>query len=185
VNSRQDRTGGLIAGGVLIALGVVFLVRDRIDIDWGLIWPFFLIVPGAFVLVRALFVNDHRDKTGGFIGGTILVFLGGVFLFQNFYDLDWSKVWPFFLIIPGVGLLLGAFLGWGRRDHHARSADWGAQQAPPPPAGWTPPPPPATDWAAPQAPAPAAPVAGALPDPVAPAVQAPPAPPADAQPPTA
>jgi hypothetical protein len=133
VDGRRDRTGGLIAGGILIALGLVFLFRDRIDLDWGLIWPFFLIVPGAFILVRALFVDDHRDRTGGFIGGTILVFLGGVFLFQNFYDLDWSKIWPFFLIIPGAGLLLGAFLGWGRRDDdRARSAASGAQQAPPP-----------------------------------------------------
>ena len=144
MNGRQDRTGGLIAGGILIALGLIFLFRDRIDLDWGLVWPFFLIVPGAFVLVRALFVSDHRDKTGGFIGGAILVFLGGVFLFQNFYDLDWSKVWPFFLIIPGAGLLLGAFLGWGRHERHAPPA------AQTPPTGWTPPP-------APQAPPPAPP----------------------------
>ena len=149
MNGRQDRTGGLIAGGILIALGLIFLVRDRIDLDWGLVWPFFLIVPGAFILVRALFVNDRRDRTGGFIGGAILVFLGGVFLFQNFYDLDWSKIWPFFLIIPGAGLLLGAFLGWGRReDHQAGPAAWTQQQAPPPvqaplsaaPAAETPPP---------------------------------------------
>lgn len=162
MNGRQDRTGGLIAGGILIALGVIFLVRDRIDLDWGLVWPFFLVVPGAFVLVRALFAKDDRDRTGGFIGGAILLFLGGVFLFQNFYDLDWSKIWPFFLIIPGVGLLLGALLGWGRRDHHAQPAQWSAQQAPP----------------ADQAPPPVAPVAPAAQTP-------PPAPPADPQSPTA
>jgi uncharacterized membrane protein HdeD (DUF308 family) len=171
VNGRQDRTGGLIAGGILIALGVVFLLRDRIDLDWGLVWPFFLIVPGAFVLVRALFVNDHRDRTGGFIGGAILVFLGGVFLFQNFYDLDWSKIWPFFLIIPGVGLLLGAFLGWGRREHReSAQAGWAQQQAPP---AQTPPP----VWAAPpDAPPQQAPAV---------ATSLPPTPPPDAPPPTA
>jgi hypothetical protein len=159
VSGRQDRTGGVIAGGILIALGLVFLIRDRIDLDWGVIWPFFLIVPGAFILVRALFVGDQRDRTGGFIGGAILVFLGGVFLFGNFYALDWQKIWPFFLIIPGAGLLLGAFLGWGRHDHHGRP-----EAAPP----------------APQMP----PAAAPLPPPAAapsPQMQSPP----DTQPPTA
>jgi hypothetical protein len=172
VNGRQDRTGGLIAGGILIALGLIFLFRDRIDLDWGLVWPFFLIVPGAFVLVRALFVSDHRDKTGGFIGGAILVFLGGVFLFQNFYDLDWSRVWPFFLIIPGAGLLLGAFLGWGRREHHDAA-----------PAAWTPPPPAPAQTPPAGTPPPPAPPAG-TPPPHA-ATPPPPVPPADMSPPIA
>jgi hypothetical protein len=38
-----------------------------------------------------------------------------VFLFENYYDLDWQKIWPFFLIIPGVGLLVGALRGRPRR----------------------------------------------------------------------
>jgi len=169
VSGRQDRMGGVIAGGILIALGLVFLIRDRIDLDWGVIWPFFLIVPGAFILVRALFVGDQRDRTGGFIGGAILVFLGGVFLFGNFYALDWQKIWPFFLIIPGAGLLLGAFLGWGRHDHHG------------PPAAAPPAPQMPVASAQPQTPSPVQTPSPAPPSAAAPQMQSP----ADTQPPTA
>jgi LiaF transmembrane domain len=140
VRDRQGRSGGIVAGGILVVLGVLFLVRDRIDIDWGLVWPFFLIVPGAYVFARAIFTRDHRDRTGGFIGGAILLFLGGVFLLQNYYALDWQKVWPFFLIIPGVGLLVGAFLGWGRRDQGTPPGGAGTGVTGPPPSpGGTPP----------------------------------------------
>ncbi len=140
MNDRQGRTGGIVAGVVLVVLGLLFLFRDWIDVDWGVIWPFALIIPGAWVFGRALFARDQRDRTGGFIGGGILLFLGAVFLLQNYYDLDWQKIWPFFLIIPGVGLLIGAFLGWGRRDRGG-SADTWSQPGPgaPPPGQGTPP----------------------------------------------
>ena len=141
MNERQGRTGGIVAGLILVVLGLLFLFRDWIDVDWGVIWPFFLIVPGAWVLGRAIFASDQRDRTGGFIGGGILLFLGAVFLLQNYYDLDWQKIWPFFLIIPGAGLLIGAFLGWGRRGRSA-APDSLSQPGPgptPPPPGIQPP----------------------------------------------
>jgi hypothetical protein len=136
MNERQGRTGGIVAGLILVVLGLLFLFRDWIDVDWGVIWPFFLIVPGAWVLGRAIFARDQRDRTGGFIGGGILLFLGVVFLLQNYYDLDWQKIWPFFLIIPGAGLLIGAFLGWGRRGRSSAPDAWnqpGPGPTPPPP----------------------------------------------------
>ncbi len=128
VNERQGRTGGVVAGGILVVLGILFLVRDQISIDWGLIWPFALIIPGAWLLGKAFFSRDQGDRRGAFIGGGILLFLGIVFLFQNYLSLDWSKIWPFFLIIPGAGLLLGAFLGWGRNDAAPAAGPTRAQQ---------------------------------------------------------
>ena len=140
MNDRQGRTGGIVAGLVLVVLGLLFLFQGWIAVDWGVIWPFFLIAPGAWVFGRALFVRDQRDRTGGFIGGGILLFLGSVFLLQNYYALDWQKIWPFFLIIPGAGLLIGAFLGWGRHDRSPSSDTWN-QPGPgtPPPPGVQPP----------------------------------------------
>ncbi len=49
-----DRTLGLIGGIVLVALGVWFLVRDRIDIDWGVVWAAGLMALGVVIVVAAI-----------------------------------------------------------------------------------------------------------------------------------
>jgi peptidoglycan/LPS O-acetylase OafA/YrhL len=132
VGDRQGRGGAIVAGAILIALGVYFLLRDRLGFDFGLVWPFFLIVPGAYLVARSLFTGDRSDRTGGFIGGGILLMLGGVFLFDDYVAIDWNLVWPFFLIIPGIGLLFGVALGRERREPAAPIASPVAQPPPPP-----------------------------------------------------
>jgi hypothetical protein len=138
MSDRDGRAGTIVGGVFLIGLGLVFLFRDQLHVEWGLVWPFFLIVPGAFVFVRSLTIGEPGQKTGGLIGGAILVFLGVVFLFESYYDLDWQKIWPFFLIIPGVGLLIGALRG-RPRPRDLRSGDpqapGGWQDGPPGPGG--------------------------------------------------
>jgi hypothetical protein len=138
MSDRDGRAGTIVGGVFLIGLGLVFLFRDQLHVEWGLVWPFFLIVPGAFILVRSLTIGEPGQKTGGLIGGAILVFLGAVFLLENYYDLDWQKIWPFFLIIPGVGLLIGALRGQPRRrDRWSGSpqAPGGSQDGAPGPGG--------------------------------------------------
>jgi len=49
-----DRTLGLIGGFVLVALGVWFLVRDRLDIDWGVVWAAGLMALGVVIVVAAI-----------------------------------------------------------------------------------------------------------------------------------
>jgi hypothetical protein len=150
VGDRQGRGGAIVAGAILIGLGVYFLFRDRLGFDFGLVWPFFLIVPGAYLVARALFTGDRSDRTGGFIGGGILLLLGGVFLFDDYVVIDWDLIWPFFLIIPGAGILFGVALGRERRGPVA-------EPLPPPVA--EPLPPPVAE------PAPAAPAAADAPGP--------------------
>jgi hypothetical protein len=138
MSDRDGRAGTIVGGVFLIGLGLVFLFRDQLHVEWGLVWPFFLIVPGAFILVRSLTIGEPGQKTGGLIGGAILVFLGAVFLLENYYDLDWQKIWPFFLIIPGVGLLIGALRGRPRRRDRwsgGPQAPGGSQDGAPGPGG--------------------------------------------------
>ena len=52
---RRDRDPivGVIAGLVLVGLGVWFLVRDRIAIDWGIVWAVGAVALGVVVIVAA------------------------------------------------------------------------------------------------------------------------------------
>jgi len=53
---RKERNPllGIIGGLGLVALGVYFLVRDRIAIDWGIVWAAGLVAVGAVVILAAL-----------------------------------------------------------------------------------------------------------------------------------
>lgn len=45
---------GLVAGGVLIALGIWFLVDDYIHIDWNIAWPVAIIGAGGLLIAGAV-----------------------------------------------------------------------------------------------------------------------------------
>lgn len=49
----DGRLAGIIGGLVLVALGLWFLVRDRLDIDWGIVWAAGLIAVGVVVVLAA------------------------------------------------------------------------------------------------------------------------------------
>jgi len=51
---ERDPLLGIIGGLVLVALGVYFLVRDQITIDWGIVWAAGLVAVGAVVILAAL-----------------------------------------------------------------------------------------------------------------------------------
>ena len=51
---RAAERGGLVAGGVLVLLGVWFLVDDYIHIDWSLLWPVVVIVIGVLLIAGAV-----------------------------------------------------------------------------------------------------------------------------------
>ncbi len=98
----------LLPGLILVGLGTFFLLQA-----FGLIgdfawWSLFILIPGLMMLMTA-WVNYMRTGTvykgvrEQAFGGVMLVLVGSIFLF----DLDWGKVWPLFLIVPGIGLLLG------------------------------------------------------------------------------
>lgn len=43
----------MIGGIVLVALGVYFLVRDRLAIDWGIVWAAGLVALGVVIVIAA------------------------------------------------------------------------------------------------------------------------------------
>jgi phage shock protein PspC (stress-responsive transcriptional regulator) len=50
---RGDPLPAIIGGLVLVGLGVYFLVRDQLSIDWGVVWPAGLVALGVVVVLAA------------------------------------------------------------------------------------------------------------------------------------
>jgi hypothetical protein len=105
-DGSQSRIVGAL---VLIGLGVFFLLQQsgliQADFAW---WSLFILIPGIALLLsgvmsysRAGYVTN--EARGRITGGVMATLVGAIFLF----DLDWGKVWPVFLIVPGLFMLFG------------------------------------------------------------------------------
>ena len=104
-----------IIGGILVALGAVLLLSNTglITLSWfwdfaHTWWPFLLILWGLWEVV-----------SGGFrfrLWPIILLLLGIGFQLSalNLWEWDFSVVWPVFIVIVGLAILLG------RRDRRTR-----------------------------------------------------------------
>jgi hypothetical protein len=104
--------GNALGGILLIALGLVFLLGQVFDIHIGrYVWPFMIIVPGVFLFVAALAVEEEVAKALAIVGG-IVTMVGTILLVQSFTDLwaSWSYAWALVAPTgPGLGLwLLGS-----------------------------------------------------------------------------
>jgi predicted lipid-binding transport protein (Tim44 family) len=99
---------GWIGGAILIMVGGIFLTRNfglGIDGNW---WAFFILIPAlttggtAMALFRANDNRLNRASAGAFASSVSLVVLAAIFLLE----LDWSRVWPVFMILAGLSTLL-------------------------------------------------------------------------------
>ncbi len=109
---------GVLLGLVLVALGIVVLLARLVPIDLASVgWPFFVIIPGAVLLVLAL-LGRGGTSLGLTLLGSIVTMTGLLLLYQNatgHYE-SWAYAWA--LVAPtglGIGLILH---GWraGRQD---------------------------------------------------------------------
>ena len=109
---------------LLVALGIVFfLLNTNVLSDNSNWWVIFLAIPGLGLLWTALTSYQEHQRAGAMetsevVVGVLLLLLTVIFIFdptwtflnfgQVFPNVNWDKVWPFALIVPGVvGLVLG------------------------------------------------------------------------------
>ncbi|MBE2220117.1 MAG: hypothetical protein IAF02_01170 [Anaerolineae bacterium] len=99
-----------VAGVMLIAIGLIFLAMNLGKFYLESWWALFILIPAFVNFGNA--VTDVRENgrltkkgTGSITGGLILSLISCTFLF----GWDWGVIWPAFLIIGGIGALLG---GW-------------------------------------------------------------------------
>lgn len=102
---------GWIPGVVLIGIGGFFLLNNFTSFELNNWWALFILIPafGSLGNFMRAYRKDGRlsgEARGSLIGSMIMFFVTAIFLFE----LDWSAVWPVFLIIGGIGALLSGLL---------------------------------------------------------------------------
>lgn len=122
MSRRSSRSGVLIPGLVLIALGVWFLIRALgVNVPgMAALWPIFPIIVGLSMFVGWLFSPKTQGSHGIMIPAVINVGVG-VFFFGftlGFFSwADMAVLWPVFPLIVGlaffVAWVLSGFRDWG------------------------------------------------------------------------
>jgi predicted small secreted protein len=104
--TQTTRTSGLVAGVVLILVGTLILIDNwaGLHLNW---WAICILIPPASLLANAWKVYQAEGRLtaavrGPLVGGVALLLVAGIFIF----DLSWVTLWPLFLIIVGVGVLM-------------------------------------------------------------------------------
>ena len=94
---QVKRSGRIVPGAILIALGLVFLAGNLWSFDlWETLWPLVLIALGLVWIVR-----------GPLWLGMVSLVAGGIFLADALgANVDMGTYWPLVLIALGVGILL-------------------------------------------------------------------------------
>ena len=98
--------GAPLGGVVLILVGVYFLLRNAFGWDLDNWWALFILLPAVAMLGRtfSLFRTSGRVTPAvvqSLVPSLMMILVAVIFLF----NLDWSKVWPLFLIVAGVAAL--------------------------------------------------------------------------------
>jgi hypothetical protein len=115
--STGDSRGSVVAGGILILIGAIFLFVNVFRIDFGQVWPvIFFIIGAGFYLPVLVMPRERANLAGLLIPGTILFGLGAIFFYNLFADNwgAWAYIWALIPASVGLGLLLAARVGnWG------------------------------------------------------------------------
>ena len=108
----------LTTGLLIVLVGFILLggqLRAGFGFDFGRLWPLFIIVIGISQFMR---VND--DGTRG--NGGWFLFLGALFLLNNFRIFRISDSWPLFIVAAGLAVMFGRKDRGGRRRRRDRDA---------------------------------------------------------------
>ncbi len=120
-----DRRGPIIAGTWLVGLGLLFLIRQLLDLDWSVAWPMFVVLAGIAGFISVI-VNGEHSVSGlwAFTWPVVtivvgLLFLGGTTGYLGRTPLDlFTEWWPVLLVALGVWFLVGALIPRSGPNEH-------------------------------------------------------------------
>lgn len=86
-------------GGLIVVVGLLLLAGQfRTGLDFGRLWPVVLIVIGLGRFMTT--TPDGRRGNGGW-----LLFIGALFLLNNFRILGLGDSWPLFIVAGGLSMM--------------------------------------------------------------------------------
>lgn len=103
---KKESSGTLLLGALLIGLGILFLIVQRLpDFFWGDYWPWmFIVLAVAFYLPPLLVPAARKSLAALFVPGSVMLALGAMFIYATRSN-DWLSVSFSWTLIPaGVGL---------------------------------------------------------------------------------
>ncbi len=110
METKSNRSN-LIIGGLLVALGVIFLgsmLFQQIlgSLDWENLWPFTVIGVGGLLFIGML--AGGRATSALAIPASIVTTVGAILWFDNTFGTweSWSYAWGLIVVAVGVGLVL-------------------------------------------------------------------------------
>jgi hypothetical protein len=113
---RRDHVPGIVFGLLLVACGVVWLASNifKLNIDFGLLWPGFLLVPGIILWFTYLVSRDKDSSWGVLIPANILFFLGVTFFINVFVSrfLDYGSIWAWTVFMYPGSVALAFWITW-------------------------------------------------------------------------
>jgi len=107
---RKDN-GAMVPGIILILLGVLFLL-PRLGLDFGNLWPTFVLVPGISLIVFYGF-SKNKEKNVGLVIPIVILILSSIFLYYM-AAVSWQGIdilWPVFPFIVGLALYVFYYFG--------------------------------------------------------------------------
>jgi len=126
MQTNRHNVGALIAGAILIGVGLLSLVsRVFSNLDWGFLWPFAIIGFGALFFI-AMFAAG-KNGAGFAVPGTIISGIGLVLLFQNITQ-HWESMsyfWTLIVLFVGLGIYI---MGWYGEDASQKKSGAGVMK---------------------------------------------------------
>lgn len=102
----RSSSGGIVIGGIIVAVGTILLLDNMGIIRSHDIWRYWPLAMIAFGVAR---IVESRRPAALIWGGTVAG-LGALFLLDNLgiFEFDFHQLWPVFIIIFGISMLLRA-----------------------------------------------------------------------------
>lgn len=103
------RHSNALFGGILVIVGIVFLLGELFDIHIGrFVWPFLIIGAGSVLFLLALTAEPSAGQALAMVG-SIIGMVGLILLYQNItgHWASWAYAWALIApTSPGIGLFL-------------------------------------------------------------------------------